>query len=120
MEYTRVKVRNSYCVSYFDDNGCMKYCIIHYFVQFISEISDETRIFAIISELHQPENPTVTFPMDGLTGRYQMNHMKIFDLPNKAEKKAIDVMTIQKLCVYMDSHNNKVYVCAPPNSVENE
>ena len=48
--------------------GVINALVMFYKVQFKSEVSDEKRIFALLSSINQQENPTVTFPMDDKTG----------------------------------------------------
>ncbi|XP_033748473.1 uncharacterized protein LOC117333331 [Pecten maximus] len=121
-EYTRVRVRNSFTVSYTGINGKIMYGLINYFLAYRSNTKpSETVVLAIITQLFEMiDEQTHYFPYDEITKEYMMNHFKVFGLPNfNSQRKAINVENILKLCIYMPQ-DNCAYVCHPPNLVEKE
>lgn len=127
-EYTRVKVRNSYTVSYTNEPTTIEYGIIHYFVHYSADNSDFSETFAIVTPLcdrMSAEYPDrrMPFPINEITGVQQMTHMKLFQLPSdfvQTPKVAILVKNIKFLCISLSSSFDDIVVCCPPNMVEKE
>ena len=119
-EYTRVKVRNSHTISFLEtDTGSLGYGIIHYFLLYRPENSNEKHAIVIVTKLVE-DNSLDQFPFDPVINEQQMTHFKNFHEPNfENQSKAIHVENIKQLCVYMNN-DTRVTICTSPNSVEME
>lgn len=130
LEYTRVRVRNSYTVKYVSKFGTISYGMIKYFTQcqhlqgqYILgefEVYDQVHTLAIVIPLTRNHAQEFQFPHDDVTDQQLMEHIAICNTPNyESYSVAIPVKDIIDLCVMINGAN-VCYLTTVPNNLEKD
>lgn len=122
LEYTRVRVRNSFTIRYQLGHGIVKFGMVRLYVLYHSMSKQRDYTLAIVNPLNVNNDDAFCFPRDDVTDQELMEHVFVCNTPDyNTQSVAIPVEDIIDLCVMIPLNGKPVcYVAMIPNMLEKD